>query len=161
MNSKLFIAIFTLAILMSCSSKSSDSTKFSKLNMQTLKAGGGCQYKDFPGTIEITKIEPDPEADRNFYEDPVVVHFTFTPDDAEAEKNYRFTNFLKDSGKIQINAGKNPPRRCIEEQGYVEGSKHKAIRSELRKGTCTPVVFLFPDFDEKKCYRLTKNSKAH
>ncbi|MEM7182817.1 MAG: hypothetical protein AAF518_18035 [Spirochaetota bacterium] len=145
MNSKMLLFLIFLFLLSSCGSGAKET-----------KAGGACQYKEFPGTMEITKIEEDPQGIRNIYKDPVVVTFSFTPDDADAVNKYRFVKFLKDGGTLHINGGKNPPRKCIEEQGYTVGSKHKAIRTELRKGTCTPVVYLHPEFEEHKCYGMKK-----
>jgi hypothetical protein len=116
----------------------------------TFKFNFSCEYKDYKGTVKISSIEKDKSP--SSFKDPVIVFFDFTPDDASASKSYRFTNFPDQKVGLTIAGGLHPSSKCLEKQGIKVGSEHKAVRREIMKGTCTPVIFTLTDFKEELCF---------
>lgn len=113
------------------------------------QVGGACSYKEIPGTARITKIEPANE--EGLFQSPVKVYFDFTPSDPKATETYRFNNWEDKSVILTIFGGKLPPAESVRQQGLTPGSTHPCVRYEIDKGTCTPVIFLLQDFNEKDC----------
>jgi hypothetical protein len=119
------------------------------------QVGGICEYQQIHGRAVITDVrEADPHANNCI--DAVEVVFTFTPDEPSASGRYRFANHPDTQQYLRVGSGMNPPRAWVRSKGLVKGSVHNCIRSEIVKGTCTPVVFTFPDLDtagwEKTCF---------
>ena len=119
------------------------------------RIGGACEYRQISGWATITEVRrADPAADN--CKDAVEVIFTFSPDDPRAPEHYRFAD-QPDSGQyFRVGAGLNPERSWARSKGLVKDAVHRCLRSEIVKGTCTPVIFTFPDIDmanwEKACY---------
>jgi hypothetical protein len=119
------------------------------------QVGGACEYQQVHGRATITDVRAaDPNA--NNCKDAVEVVFTFFPDEPSAPKHYRFADHPDTGQHLQVGAGMNPPRDWVRRKGLVKGAVHRCVRSEIVKGTCTPVLFTFPDLDtqgwEKTCF---------
>ena len=117
--------------------------------------GGPCEYVDIPGIAKIVSVKEAPSTEYNCAK-AVQVTFDFVPNDPAAVKSYRFPNW-KDTGcHFTVGGGMNPPKAWVLERGLVEGSEHACVRSEITKGTCTPVNFSFPTINmdgwEKYCF---------
>lgn len=138
---KLFLVCLTglfVTIIMGCSSGSdSDAADI---------AGGRCEYKDFQGSATITAVT-EPDAGEDNCKNAVKIIFTFTPNDASAPDQYRFSQWPDNEQKFTVGSGKNPPKDWAESVGLIIGSTHKCVRSEIISGTCTPVIYSFPDID--------------
>lgn len=112
--------------------------------------GGPCKYEPFNGKVKIISVEKDKEKSP-LYQEPMVVMYNFIPENSEAPKKYKFKNFKDTSIRFWIGTGENPPARCLDEYGIKVNSEHKAVRLEITKGTCTPVLFKLVDIDENRC----------
>ncbi|MCK4221480.1 MAG: hypothetical protein KAX25_01325 [Dehalococcoidia bacterium] len=112
----------------------------------TPPVGGPCEYGHIPGVATVVSVEADDSEDA-LCQDAVVVTFDFVPDDASAVDDYRFPGWLDTGQHLTVGAGANPPRAWVVEQGLTERSEHRCVRSEITSGTCTPVLFSFPDID--------------
>lgn len=117
--------------------------------------GGPCEYLEIPGTAKIVSVKEAPSTESNCA-NAVQVSFDFVPNDPAAVSSYRFPNW-KDTGQhFIVGGGMNPPKVWVQERGLVEGSEHACVRSEITKGTCTPVIFSFPKIDmtgwDKYCF---------
>ncbi|MDY6912445.1 MAG: META domain-containing protein, partial [Chloroflexota bacterium] len=73
--------------------------------------------------------------------------FDFVPDEPGDVDRYRFPDWSDKGQYLTVGAGMNPPRAWVEDQGIVEGSTQRCMRLEITKGTCTPVIFSFPEID--------------
>ena len=117
--------------------------------------GGHCQYVDIPGVARIASIEEAASTDYNCA-NAVKVTFDFVPNDPAAVNNYHFPSWGDKGQSFAVGAGMNPPKIWVLEQGLTEGSEHACVRSEITKGTCTPVIFSFPEIEkegwEKECF---------
>jgi len=117
--------------------------------------GGPCQYVDVPGVARIVSVVEAASTDYNCA-NAVKVTFDFVPNDPTAVNNYRFPNWEGKGQCFMVGAGMNPPKSWVLEQGLTEGSEHACVRSEITKGTCTPVIFSFPEIKkegwEKECF---------
>jgi hypothetical protein len=117
--------------------------------------GGACEYRQIHGRAIVTDVrEADPQA--NNCKNAVEVVFAFAPDEPSAPGRYRFADHPDTEQYLRVGAGMNPPRAWVRREGLVTGSVHRCIRSEIEKGSCTPVVFSFPDLDtagwKKACF---------
>lgn len=117
--------------------------------------GGACTYKEVKGQAKITKIMAANPAGYNC-KDGVEVYFSFTPDDPAAVKRYLFPGKSDQGQRLTVGAGMNPPKSWVDSKGLTVGSAHRCIRKELIQGTCTPVLFEFPEIDftdwPKRCF---------
>jgi hypothetical protein len=117
--------------------------------------GGRCEYNEIHGAAIINAVvEPDVGEDN--CKNAVKILFTFTPDDASVPDDYRFGEWPDQNQSFTVGGGKNPPKAWAESAGLVQGSTHKCVRSDIITGTCTPVIFSFPEIDvtgwEKECF---------
>ncbi len=103
--------------------------------------GGPCEYENTSGVATITSVEPASTNGLNCTNDPVEVVFDFTPDDA-ADAGLAATGRT-----LTIGEGLNPPLSWVQAEGLTVGSQHTCIRRDITKGTCTPVLYRFPDVD--------------
>ena len=117
--------------------------------------GGRCEYNDIQGRATINSVAV-PDAGEDNCKNAVKIMFTFTPDDVSAPDDYRFGEWPDTDRQFTVGAGKNPPKAWAESVGLVQGSTYKCVRSEIINGTCTPVIFSFPEIDltgwEKECF---------
>lgn len=106
--------------------------------VENLNVGGACTYNDIKGIATITYIN---RANTN----EVVMKFDFV---ASEDVTYKYSNFPDKNQKFFVKGqGCCPPVSWCKEQGINQGSKIKCVRKELTSGTCTPVVFAFPQFE--------------
>lgn len=106
---------------------------------------GRCKYVDIPGTVVVISVTDADASANNCPNDPVEVRFNFTPDDPAARDLYIYGDVTDTNRRLTVFDGKNPPRHWVVDQGLTEGSTHRCIRHEAIEGTCTPVIFDFPD----------------
>ncbi len=101
--------------------------------------GGACTYNDIQGMATITYINQ-----ANLGE--VVIKFDFT---ASEDVEYKYANFPDKGQKFFVKGqGCCPPASWCKENGISQGAKIKCVRQELTDGSCTPVVFAFPQFEK-------------
>ena len=110
--------------------------------------GGPCEYVDIPGTARVVLVKEAAPIESNC-KDAVEVIFDFVPDNPAIIDDYLFPNWEDTGQRLTVGGGMNPPKTWVLAQGLTEGSEHRCIRSEITKGTCTPVIFRFPEIDMK------------
>jgi hypothetical protein len=110
--------------------------------------GGPCTYKDILGKATIVSVEPAPPDEYNCA-DAVQVTFDFVPNDPAAVANYRVPTWKDTGNHFTVGAGMNPPINWAQSQGLTAGSVHTCVRSEIASGTCTPVIFSFPEISNE------------
>ena len=103
--------------------------------------GGPCEYVDIEGIATITSIS-DQDASGT-----LEVLFDFTPNDPEASKDYLFPEWPDTDQHLTVGSGQNPSAAWVEEHGITEQSTWTCMRQEIITGTCTPVIFYFPDLE--------------
>ena len=117
--------------------------------------GGPCEYDEIHGTATITWTG-DPVIDADNCKNAIEIKFTFTPDDPSARNHYRFPDWSDENQRFTVGGGKNPPKNWAVSRGLMKGSSHECVRLEIINGTCTPVIFSFPDIDlrgwEDECF---------
>lgn len=132
MKRKALLAVALLAILAAaaCAERS-------------VMVGGPCDYEDTPGKALVTAVgAPDPD-EANCINQPRVVLFDFVPD--KPVKSWRFPNWGLKGQRLQVAGGFNPSAKWLRGQGIKVGTELTCIRREIVKGTCTPVVWDFPE----------------
>lgn len=116
---------------------------------------GPCEYRQTQGHAVITAVRSAASGTYNCKR-AVQIIFDFIPDDPLAQKNYRFPQQSDSNRLFTVGAGMNPPDGWAQRVGLVQGSTHRCIRQEITKGTCTPVIFSFPDLDfsgwQEECF---------
>jgi hypothetical protein len=114
--------------------------------------GGNCEYVDHLGTATIVSTDPAPAGGNNCL-NAVEVVFDFAPN---GTSGYIFPQWPDEGNLLTVGDGKNPPATWVAEKGLTPGSEHDAVRREIVIGTCTPVLFEFPDLDltgwEEDCF---------
>ena len=115
-------------------------------NRAPLRVGGPCKYAETRGEAIITRIGPVPAGEYSC-KDGVEVVFDFHPDDANAKSKYRLPSFSDQERRFKVLGGANPPRQWVEKMGISPGKRFKAIRMEIKSGTCTPVIYKIPELD--------------
>ncbi len=116
--------------------------------------GGACEYSKFEGYAVIKSIKPAPASEYNCPDNPQKIVCDFTPLNISDRKSYRYTNRSDSGVELKINDGANPPLSWVKKNGITAGKKFKCFRTELKKGTCTPVIFIFTElnlFPETGC----------
>ena len=96
--------------------------------------GGGCQYRDIPGTCRVETITP---SGPNAYGEGFRTLFSFVPD-SETEPSCSGT-------RMTIGDGQDPTKEYLAENRIEVGSRFRCIRKLRTRGACSPEVFLFPD----------------
>ncbi len=102
--------------------------------------GGPCKYADTPGMATIVSVEPAPDGALNCTNHPVEVVFDFTPTNAG-------TGGAATGRTLTIGEGLNPPLSWVQAEGLIVGSQHPCVRHDIIEGTCTPILYSFPDID--------------
>jgi hypothetical protein len=116
--------------------------------------GGPCDYQRYSGSAIIAEIVPAPSGDYNCANQPMRIKFIFIPDDSTASAKYRFNQWSDTCQYLRINAGCNPSFAWVDKNNIKAGNTYKCFRCEETKGSCTPVVFEFPEinlFPENGC----------
>ncbi|RPJ07164.1 MAG: hypothetical protein EHM28_08095 [Spirochaetaceae bacterium] len=106
----------------------------------------GCQYNHFNGMARITSIAWT-TADPGLKDSPMVadIIFSFTP---ESKPAYRFPGISDQNQHAKIFLHATFLERGKKE--LVTGGNTSCVRNEIIAGTCTPVVFSFPDYETQK-----------
>lgn len=138
---KLSAAVILAAALIQTSCSSGNS----KVNAEP--SGGKCSYVKFDGSAMIKSIRPAPKSEYNCPDKPMQIIFEFTPVNLSDRQKYNFTNFKDSDVHMKINDGVNPSMAWIKKNKIMTGKKYKCIRTEITKGTCTPVGFIFPELN--------------
>jgi hypothetical protein len=97
--------------------------------------GGGCEYRDIPGTCRVEAITP---SGPNTYGEGFRTLFSFVPD-SETEPSGSGT-------RMTIGDGQDPTKGYLKENRIEVGSRFRCIRKLETKGACSPEVFVFPGF---------------
>ena len=118
-----------------------------KKNDDNDKVGGGCEYIKYEGIAKIKSIYTVPSDEYNCPNEPKKIKFEFTPNNISDRDQYKYTNYNDSANYMRINAGMNPSQLWIDNNKIEIGKEYKCFRTEIKKGTCTPVVFEFPDLD--------------
>lgn len=113
---------------------------------RSVYVGGPCEYSDIHGKAVITDVGGVDADEANCGNDPRAVLFDFTPDNPRAR--YQFPNWADKGQRLTVAGGKNPPAAWLRSQGLKPGAVFPCVRREIRKGTCTPVIYHFPDIDQ-------------
>jgi hypothetical protein len=103
--------------------------------------GGQCEYKVYEGSAKIISIAKKSGPDNYPYE-RYEVKFTFTPDQ-EIKEAYAQTEgkeFL-----LMLTNSSYPGSKFLEKYGIEIGKIFACYLKVITKGTCTPVLFEFPD----------------
>ena len=102
-------------------------------------AGSDCKYRGINGIATITYIN-------NANPDQVIIKYDFTPID---KVPYKYPKFSDKGIKFFVKGhGSFPPQSWVKENGIKMGAEIKCVRQEIDKGSCTPVVFAFPQFEK-------------
>lgn len=109
--------------------------------------GGPCKYDQIPGVAVVVSIEEQPASEGGGCSNPVRVVFNFVPDDPDATAGYRFPERSDDGHHLTVSGGFDPPSEWVQAEGLVVGSAYPAVRKEIVRGTCTPVIFEFTELD--------------
>lgn len=102
--------------------------------------GGPCEYRNYPGTatiVSVRELPTDEKTGRRFE-----VRFTFSPSEKVEQRLAKTENreylFL-------LPPARYPGAKDVERYGLKTGAKVKGVMKVIVKGTCTPVLFAFPD----------------
>lgn len=148
---RMWLLSFFVVLTMGCNEGSNSGAESRAADV----VGGRCEYNEIAGTAAINEIAMPDESEDNC-KNAVKIIFTFTPDDVAAPDDYRFGEWSDADQNFTVGAGKNPSKAWAESAGLIQGSIHKCVRSEIIHGTCTPVIFSFPEIDvtgwEKECF---------
>ena len=101
--------------------------------------GGGCEYRDIPGTCRVETITP---SGPNTYGEGFRTLFSFVPDSEPESPG--------PSRKMTIGDGQDPTKEYLTENRIEVGSRLRCIRKVQNRGACSPEVFVFPGL--KKVY---------
>ena len=107
--------------------------------------GGPCAYEDTPGKAVITAVGGADPDEANCAREPRAVLFDFIPD--KPRTRWRFPNWGTSGQRLTVAGGMNPPASWLRSQKVRVGAELSCVRREIVKGTCTPVVYEFPDLD--------------
>jgi hypothetical protein len=95
--------------------------------------GGACTYQTIKGTAKIISISPAPENENN------------CPDAQKVKIKFVETVSKKVTESfITIYDGKNPSKAWIKRNKLTVGKSLQGVKSIIKTGTCTPVVYSFP-----------------
>ena len=107
--------------------------------VETAIVGEDCVYRDIQGIATITHINT---ANPN----EVIIKYNFSPVDKVA---YKYPKFSDEDIKFFVKGhGSFPPHSWVKAQKIKMGGEYRCVRKELEKGTCTPVVFAFPQYEK-------------
>ena len=97
--------------------------------------GGGCQYRNIPGSCRIETITP---SGPNTYGQGFRTLFSFLPD-SDREESRRGMRMI-------IGDGQDPTQKYLAENRIEAGCRYRCTRKLRIRGPCSPEVFVFPDF---------------
>lgn len=100
-----------------------------------MRVGGPCEYREVAGTCRFDTIEP---SGANAYGEGFRTLFTFFPESSSEPQA---------SGvSLKIGDGQDPTNRYLRENRIEPGRRFPCVRRVLVRGTCTPVIYAFPEF---------------
>jgi hypothetical protein len=138
----LLIVLFISCIISSC--PATDRAVSEQTNMQSADKNdlfpiyNTCTYNQFQGRAQILSIN---WINENYVE----MTFNFILSDPELKVDYRFPR-MGDSGRKKV-IYLDPEKHDNVKSQLRVGDVIPCLRSEIIKGTCTPVVFTFPDLE--------------
>jgi hypothetical protein len=100
---------------------------------------GPCRYVAIAGSAVITSVADD--EDRT----GVRIIFDFNSDDPSVRSRYRFSTWVDQTNALTIHGGINPSRQWARRHRVAPGRTFRCNRREIVVGSCTPVIFEFPD----------------
>ncbi len=103
------------------------------------KKGGVCKYNIIKGKSKILSILTPKGGTGGKY-----VKFHFTPN---KETKYLYPN-IKDTTLLVVNGQREISEEFINKHNIAVGQLFKCYRDEITEGTCSPVLFRFPEFKE-------------
>jgi hypothetical protein len=110
--------------------------------LKEMKTGGPCSYKEYKGRAQITAISQGDDSAAGTYE----VKFLFHPDEEITEA------FAAKAQAREFNLhtkrGTNPRMTYIRKNGIAVGGEHDCVLNVIVHGTCTPMIFQFPSFND-------------
>jgi hypothetical protein len=101
--------------------------------------GDPCRYDAIAGTAVITSVVDAEDCPG------VNILFDFHPEDPSALSTYHLPQWHDQSNSLTIQGGLHPSRQWANRHKVAPGKKFRCIRREMTFGTCTPVVFEFPE----------------
>jgi len=107
-------------------------------NTPPFSTGDDCTYTHFKGSALLLRV-------LWINKHRVEVTFTFTPSDPAQTAEYRFPH-MKDIARKKL-IFVEPEKHDSLHSALQTGDVIPCIRSEIIKGTCSPVVFTFPDIE--------------
>jgi hypothetical protein len=102
---------------------------------------GACTYNRFPGKAEIISLD-------FIGNSQVEITFHFFPDNPDAPETYRFSHVPDTDRKKIFYHSEDTWDAWAKKKGIIPPAEIACIRAEITSGTCTPVVFVFPDIDQ-------------
>jgi len=93
--------------------------------------GGLCKYDETPGTCTMLQVA-GPDAG-------VETRFSFTPDGGVSTAA---------SNLLTLGDGKKPSQSCVAANHLAAGSALACTRATITSGTCSPLTFELPTFNE-------------
>jgi hypothetical protein len=123
---------------------------------QPARVGGPCRYDAFPGKAVILSVAPHQAsasaAGASPPYPPLDVIYTFTPNAPIAnEPLYR----PDATHTLTLVSGMPPGPRFVAKYGIAPGRAFPCQLRIIRQGTCTPVLFAFPDIDLTDYFETT------
>lgn len=112
--------------------------------------GGQCDYTQYKGTAEIVSVQRRELPDN--YQGPAYeqyeVKFTFQPFEMIRERHGHVEGkeFL-----LLLSNSMYPGLKFLKKYGVVEGATFDCNIKVIIRGTCTPVIFDFPDINLDDC----------
>lgn len=103
--------------------------------------GGACAYKQYEGHAQITSVIENVSPNNGSY----VVKFLFFPNQTVSEA------YAQTAGKeflLQTGRGSQPSAAYVQQNGIEAGKEFDCVLHVIVKGTCTPMIFLFPSFKD-------------
>jgi hypothetical protein len=105
-----------------------------------------CKYESIDGIARITSATWTTPEPGGTAPPPVIdLVFTFIPLEPGRVKTYRFPTMSDDNQRIRMFLPQVYLERGRKE--LVTGGILRCVRNEITSGTCTPVVFSFPDYE--------------
>jgi hypothetical protein len=148
--------LFILIILIAPGCMERSSAMNSETKISAIKTGGGpCEYKIYEGTAHIISVRKK-ETPKGYggpsYESYEVM-FVFSTDE-EIQELHGKTEGKKYSMQLTNSWYLGP--KFLEKYGIEEGKVFDCRLKVILKGTCTPVVFHFPDIDLSDYFETRK-----
>ncbi len=112
------------------------------------RVGGRCEYRDLPGTATITRVAKtaasSQQAGAAGYEG-LEIEFSFASSQPIEDAAVR--RFAERPHQLRLINSWYPGPRFVQKYGLTQGRALKAVLQIITKGTCTPMLFWFPEVD--------------